>query len=86
MKKVIACLGVTALLAFALGGCNEEQNRREAQQIQSRLPPGCEFKELGDYNGRPVVAVFCGSTTTTRSTYGCGKTTCTQNVITGFQE
>ena len=86
MRKVIACLGVTAMLALALGGCNDEQKRADAALIQTQLPPGCAFKDLGYYNSRPVVAVFCRYTTSTRTSYGCGKSTCDQTVVTNVEE
>jgi hypothetical protein len=57
---------------------NEEKAR--LAPIQSRLPPGCEFRDLGRYDpgfAKPwiyVTAVFCGKTVTTQSSWRSGKT------------
>lgn len=53
--------------------------RVHLEPIIRKLPPGCEFRDLGNYErggwspGYPIFAIFCGKTVTTGSLYQVGK-------------
>lgn len=77
MKKI----ALIALACLALAGCDEEQLKQEKAFIDSKLPRGCKFVDLGSYGHVLVNAVICDGVTTTNFRYGCGKN-CTRDVST----
>jgi hypothetical protein len=66
---------VIIALVLGLVGCQSPEQER--QQINQRLPPGCEFKYVGEYQNNHIAIVRCDgrAATTTNLWWRSGKTT-----------
>lgn len=82
LKLTAALLGV-ALLA----GCTDEERADQRTIIKSKLPPGCEVTDVGEYGAfNHVLVVTCeGKKTASLSAIDnrqCGNSICRHNVMT----
>lgn len=81
MKMVKNKIFIIGALALLLAGCQQEQSDASKAVIQSKLPPGCLFKDFGSYTypnggGSRIVAVICkDAVTTTNQSWTSGKST-----------
>lgn len=100
--KILTLAGATAFLASCgervVYLTPDEANARTQSQIteekarlapiQSQLPPGCEFRDLGRYDpgfAKPwiyVTAIFCGKTVSTQSSWKSGKSSFAAEITT----